>query len=64
MSKKTNNRKQRYAQERLIEKNFICSTNATIKWCKNFLNRTTRRKSKQDLDKEMKSYEHQPDVID
>lgn len=64
MSKKTNNPKQQYARERLAEKNFVCTTNATVKWCKNFLSRTTRRKSKQDLDKEMKSYEHQSDVID
>lgn len=26
--------------------------------------KTEQRKSKQDLDKEMRSYEHQPDVVD
>lgn len=64
MSKKTNNPKQQYAIERLRYKNFICTSNDMVKWCKNFLNRTTRRKSKQDLDKEMRSYERQPDVTD
>lgn len=64
MSKKTNSPKQQHARERLRDKNFICTSNDMVKWCKNFLNRTTRRKSKQDLGKEMRSYEHQPDVID
>ena len=64
MSKKTNNPKQQWARRRLRNKNVVCTSNAMVKWCKNFLNRTMRRKSKQDLDKEMRLYEHQPDVTD
>lgn len=61
---KTNNPKQKYAEERIREKNFICIKNKTLKWCKDYINRTTRRKSKQDVNKEMKSYEYQSDAID
>lgn len=64
MSQKTNNPKQQYAKRRLRVKQEVCTTIEMVKWCKNFLARTTRRKSKQELNKEMNTYEYQSDVID
>lgn len=61
---KTNNCKQQYAKERLVHKNVICTSNAMVKWCKNYLSRSTRRKSKQNIYKEMKEHKYQFDVID
>ena len=44
---RTNNIKENYAREILEERGFIRSSNARIKWCKNYLNRSNRRKNKQ-----------------
>ena len=48
---KLSNPKQEYAAERLAERGFICISNEMKRWCKNFINRTNRRKGKQNLKK-------------
>lgn len=54
---KTNNPKQQFAARRLRVKNYVCTSNAMVKWCKNYLNRSTRRTAKQNIEKELKTYE-------
>ena len=54
---KTNNPKQQFAARRLRVKNYVCTSNAMVKWCKNYLNRSTRRIAKQNIEKELKTYE-------
>lgn len=57
IEKKTNNNKQRFAQDKLTHRDIVCVSNKMIKWCKNYLNRSTRRKQKQDIKKEIKEYD-------
>lgn len=54
---KTNNPKQQFAARRLKVKNDVCTSNAMVKWCKNYLKRSTRRIAKQNIEKEIKTYE-------
>jgi hypothetical protein len=47
--KKLSNNKENYVQNRLGLKNIYCTSKDYIKWAKNYLNRSDRRKYKQNL---------------
>lgn len=48
---KTTNIKEAKAQEIVREKNFVCTSNKHLKWAKDYLNRSFRRRTKQELKK-------------
>lgn len=45
--------KESSVQERLGEKDWICVSDKWVKWAKRYMNKANRRKSKQELDKDM-----------
>lgn len=53
--KKLNN-KNKSIQDRLYHKGFFYISNSWIKWAKNYLNRSQRRKNKQDIKNITKNY--------
>ena len=48
--KKTNNNKLKYIRERYIDRDFVCTSPEWIKWAKRYMNRSQRRKEKQQKD--------------
>jgi hypothetical protein len=54
---KTNNYKENNIKRRLTYKNFIATSDKTVKWCKNYLTRSERRRAKQETEKELKEYD-------
>lgn len=48
--KKANNNKLKYIQERYIDRDFTCVSPGWIKWAKRYMNRSQRRKEKQQKD--------------
>jgi hypothetical protein len=54
---KTSNIKEQNAQEIIRHKNIECTSNQHIKWAKDYLHRSFRRRIKQDIKKEKDNYE-------
>ena len=54
---KTSNIKEKDAQEVIRHKDIVCTSKEHIKWAKNYLRRSIRRRIKQIINKERDNYE-------